>query len=260
MSDTVAPTSGISRHNERDVDEKADHRAPLSAPQIAGVPSMTEPVESGADVVGARLSAPPSRASQPQLSDAALVDRAKAGEMGAFAELVTRHRPRLMRLAVHMLKSRIEAEDVTQEAFIRAFRAIDKFDGRSEPYTWLYRILINLSLNVMRARRTARVNASSDDPRLESVVEKLASPSDPAKGADQKRLYDALASGIDELSETLRCTLILVCIDGRTHEEVATILGIPEGTVAWRVHEARKKLRVHLIGRGFDPNASEVET
>lgn len=223
-------------------------------------PDVAPPVESGADVVGRRLSGPPSRPSQPQLSDAALVERAKAGDTAAFAEIVTRHRPRLLRLAVHMLKNRIDAEDVTQEAFIRAYRAIDRFDGRSEPYTWLYRILINLSLNVLRARRTSRVSASVDDPRLEGVMERVASGSDPSKSAEQKRLYEALTTGIDELSDTLRCTLILVCIDGRSHEEVAVILGVPEGTVAWRVHEARKKLRAHLTGKGFDPSAAEVET
>jgi len=64
---------------------------------------------------------------------------------------------------------------------------------------------------------------------------------------------DALAAGIDQLSETLRTTLILVCIDGRSHEDVAAILGAPEGTIAWRVHEARRKLKEYMQARGFDP-------
>ena len=76
---------------------------------------------------------------------------------------------------------------------------------------------------------------------------------DPAGDAAQSELYAALAQGIDELSETLRTTLVLVCIDGRSHEEAAAILGAPEGTIAWRVHEARRKLKEYMAKRGFDP-------
>ena len=71
--------------------------------------------------------------------------------------------------------------------------------------------------------------------------------------AQRKELYGHLCEGIDKLSETLRTTLILVCIDGRSHEDVSAILGAPEGTIAWRIHEARRKLKEYLGTRGFDP-------
>jgi RNA polymerase sigma-70 factor, ECF subfamily len=187
-------------------------------------------------------------------TDRDLVERAKQGDAEAFGLLVRRHQPRIHRLAVHMLRDRAEAEDVAQETFIRAYQALGRFDGRSEPYTWFYRITINLSLNRIRSRKTARTTHDTDDPRLDALlVDKGPETSDPAQRAQRRQLYDSLAKGIDQLSETLRATLILVCIDGRSHEDVAEILGAPEGTIAWRIHEARRKLKEFMQARGFDP-------
>ncbi len=188
-------------------------------------------------------------------TDRDLVERAKnQGDAEAFGQLVRRHQKRIHRLAVHMLRDRAEAEDVAQETFIRAYQALARFDGRSEPYTWFYRITINLSLNRIRSRKTSRTTHDTDDPRLDGVlVDKRPETSDPALSAQRHELYETLAKGIDQLSETLRTTLILVCIDGRSHEDVAQILGAPEGTIAWRIHEARRKLKDFMLTRGFDP-------
>ena len=187
-------------------------------------------------------------------TDRELVDKARGGDANAFGELVRRHQQRIQRLAVHMLRDRAEAEDVTQETFIRAYQALARFDGRSEPYTWFYRITINLSLNRIRSRKTSRATHDTDDPRLEALMtDKRPDAADPQTTAQRQELYRTLCSGIDQLSETLRTTLILVCIDGRSHEDVAGILGAPEGTIAWRIHEARRKLKEFLGARGFDP-------
>ncbi len=188
-------------------------------------------------------------------TDRELVDRARdGGDQAAFGELVRRHQPRIHRLAVHMLRDRAEAEDVAQETFIRAYQALTRFDGRSEVYTWFYRITINLSLNRIRSRKTARTTHDTDDPRLDGVlVDRKPETSDPGASAQRRQLYEALAKGVDQLSDTLRTTLILVCIDGRSHEEVAAILGAPEGTIAWRIHEARRKLKEFMQARGLDP-------
>lgn len=186
-------------------------------------------------------------------TDRELVDRARGGDTRAFGELVRRHQPRIHRLAVHMLRHRTDAEDVSQETFIRAFRALDRFDGRSEPYTWFYRIAVNLSLNRIRARRTNHTPHDTDDPRLDGfLTDRHPQSADPHDSAYRKNLYRALCECIDELSDTLRTTLILVSIDGRSHEDVASILGAPEGTIAWRVHEARRKLKERLRARGFE--------
>ncbi|MFO0547993.1 MAG: sigma-70 family RNA polymerase sigma factor [Polyangiaceae bacterium] len=186
-------------------------------------------------------------------SDRELIDRARGGDAEAFGLLVRRHQRRIFRLAVHLTRNASEAEDVTQETFVRAYQALDRFDGRSEPFTWLYRIAVNLSLNQIRARKTKLKTSLDDDARLVSLLaENRPSLSrNPEGSSDEKRIAQTLLDGIDALSDTLRTTLVLVCVDGVSHEDAAKILGCPEGTVAWRVHEARRKLRAYLAERGY---------
>ncbi|MCK6533939.1 MAG: sigma-70 family RNA polymerase sigma factor [Polyangiaceae bacterium] len=187
-----------------------------------------------------------------QKSDRELVDAARKGDAEAFGVLVRRHQKRIYRLAAHLLRDGAEAEDVTQDTFVRAYGALDRFDGRSEPFTWMYRIAVNLSLNAIRSRKTGRKATTPDDPRIEGLLaDQKSVEADPARLAADRQAAHALAEGIDQLSETLRTTLILVGIDGLSHAEAAQVLGCPEGTVAWRVHEARKKLRVHLEQAGY---------
>lgn len=185
-------------------------------------------------------------------SDRELVELAQAGDASAFGVLVRRHQKRLYRLATHLLRDAAEAEDVTQETFVRAYRAIQRFDGRSEPFTWMYRICVNLSLNTLRARRSARTTPA-EDPRVEGLlVERRPLLADPGAQTADRAMAVALCEGIDSLSETLRTTLLLVTVDGLGHAEAAAVLGCPEGTIAWRVHEARRKLRAFLASRGYD--------
>jgi RNA polymerase sigma-70 factor, ECF subfamily len=193
----------------------------------------------------------------PERTDRELVTAAREGDGEAFGLLVRRHQRRVYRLAVHLLKSGAEAEDVTQDTFVRAYGALDRFDGRSEPFTWIYRICVNLSLNALRSRKTRR-SAAPDDPRVEGLlIDNRPASASPARTTADKQLSRALVEGIDTLSDTLRTTLVLVCIDGLSHAEAGEVLGCPEGTVAWRVHEARKKLRGVLSERGFDDDDLE---
>lgn len=193
-----------------------------------------------------------------QKSDRELVDAARKGDAEAFGVLVRRHQKRIYRLAVHLLRDGAEAEDVTQDTFVRAYAALDRFDGRSEPFTWMYRIAVNLSLNAIRSRKTGRKATTPDDPRIEALLaDKKSVEADPARLASDRETALALATGIDQLSETLRTTLILVSVDGLSHGQAAEVLGCPEGTVAWRVHEARKKLRAHLESVGYSEESGE---
>jgi RNA polymerase sigma-70 factor (ECF subfamily) len=184
-------------------------------------------------------------------TDRELVEAARAGDAEAFGALVRRHQKRIFRLASHLLRSGAEAEDVTQETFVRAYGALARFDGRSEPFTWIYRIAVNLSLNAIRARKSARASSPPDDPRIEGLlVDTRGSSASPAELTADRQLAQALLDGLESLSDTLRTTLILVGIDGLSHAEAAAVLGCPEGTIAWRVHEARRKLRQYLEARG----------
>jgi RNA polymerase sigma-70 factor, ECF subfamily len=181
--------------------------------------------------------------SMPDAKEAELIELAKKGDGAAFGKLIRQHQRRIYACAVQMLGDRGEAEDAVQETFLRAYRAIDRFDGRAELSTWLYRICINVSLNALRRRK--RVDAADvNDPR---VPEPAADPSqgitDPRHGAQAAQLYGRLAVALDALSPSLRATVVLVLIEGVPQKEAASVLGCSEGTIAWRVHEARRRLR-----------------
>jgi RNA polymerase sigma-70 factor (ECF subfamily) len=187
-----------------------------------------------------------------QRTDRELVEAARSGDAEAFGALVRRHQKRIYRLALHLLRNGTEAEDVTQETFVRAYGAIGRFDGRSEPFTWIYRIAVNLSLNAIRSRKPNRNAVAPDDPRIEGLlIETRGGAANPAEASADRELALALLDGMDTLSDTLRTTLVLVTIDGLSHTDAAQVLGCPEGTVAWRVHEARRKLRAFLESRGY---------
>ena len=181
----------------------------------------------------------------PRPSDADLVERARSGDKDAFGLLVRRHQARLHRLVLHVVRSAPIAEELTQEVFVRAYRALPQFDGRSEPFTWLYRIALNLSLN--ERRRAQHRYETSADPRLPEPSSDSATP---AEHAQRRELYQALMQGLDTLSELLRTTLLLVTIEGLSHDQAGEVLGVPAGTIAWRVHEARKKLAAHMASKG----------
>lgn len=166
------------------------------------------------------------------------IERARGGDARAFDLLVRQHQRRIHRLALHLTGSGGDADDVTQETFFRAYRAIERFDGRAEIFTWLYRICVNVALNVRRSRK--RVVSDLDDPR---VPEPVAEGENPGVSAERAQAYRALAGAMDKLSESLRVTLVLACVEQIPYKDIAQVLGCSEGTVAWRVHEARKRLR-----------------
>lgn len=190
----------------------------------------------------------------PQVMDSSddrdLITAAKQGNRRAFGVLVRRHQRRLYRVALHLLRDPSEAEDVTQDAFVRAFAALDRFDGRSQPYTWFYRIAVNLSLNRLRSRKRTSKNTPLDEPQVEAFVADSRPDASPHRRAKDRELGSALADAVDALSDTLRTTLVLVVMEGVPQNEVAQILGCPEGTIAWRIHEARKKIRAALVALG----------
>ncbi len=171
---------------------------------------------------------------------ARLVRRAKRGEHPAFEELVRRYRGRIYALALQLTGSASEADDVTQEAFLSAYRHIQAFEGRSEFFTWLYRIALNRSLNAERDRRR-RAGVNLEDPRVEAAVAVDACGS-PARAAELRQTYARLVCALDALSPTLRATVVLVALQGLSHGEAAVVLGCTAGTVGWRMHEARDKL------------------
>lgn len=175
-----------------------------------------------------------------------LVKRAQAGDRAAFDDLVRRYRARIYALSLHLTGSRSEADDITQDVFTRAYQQLHTFAGRSEFFTWLYRIAVNRSLNARRD--TARRRTSGlDDPRVQAAVA-VDAYGDPRRAAELRQTYARLVTALDRLSPTLRSTVVLVSLQGLSHDEAAAVLGCPAGTVAWRIHEARNQLRASLEG------------
>lgn len=185
----------------------------------------------------------------------ALVEAARSGDPQAFDVLVRRYRPRIFALALHLTGSRSEADDITQDAFLRAYKNIDRFEGRSEFFTWLYRIALNRALNVRRDKRR-RITLSLDDPRL-TLALAVDGAGDPRRTLELRETYTMLLRAFDSLSPLLRTTIALTLLQGLNYKEAAVVLDTTEGTIAWRVHEARRKMRDVMSKMLKDPTPVE---
>ena len=174
----------------------------------------------------------------------ALVDRAKAGDRGAFSKLYVTFRPRVFALALHLTASTSDAEDITQEVFVAAYSKLAGFEGRSQFFTWLYRITVNRALNHKR-KHGRQIAVDNNDPRLETAAQ-IDSHGHPRRAAELRQTYRRLLTAFDELSDSLKTTIVLTTLQGLSHEEAAVVLKVSPGTISWRVHEARKQMRSRL--------------
>jgi RNA polymerase sigma-70 factor (ECF subfamily) len=181
----------------------------------------------------------------PHEAAAALVRRTQLGDRAAFNELVRRYRERIFALVLHLTGSESDADDITQEVFLGAYRHIDQFAGRSEFFTWVYRIAVNRALNARRDR-SRRNETPIDDPRLTHALAADAS-GDPGRAAELRQTYQRLLGALDSLPPELRTTVVLVALQGLSHAEVAVIQDCSPGTIAWRIHHARGKLQRALL-------------
>ena len=173
---------------------------------------------------------------------ALLVARAKAGEPQAFDALVRRYRKRIFALALHLSGAESDADDIVQDVFIRAFRALDQFEGRSEFFTWVYRLTVNRSLDARRTRaRRSESSIEEDDPRIERALQ-VDAANDPRRAAELRQTYARALSALDALPPEMRTTVVLVRLQGLSNAEAAVVQGCPRGTIAWRLHEARRRL------------------
>jgi RNA polymerase sigma-70 factor (ECF subfamily) len=206
---------------------------------------------------------PQARTGAPDLPDEEAVRRVRAGDREAFRVLVERHQGRAFRLARRVLRDEEGARDAVQEAFLKAYASLDRFQGRSSFYTWLYRLVLNQCLDTLRRRRSERrvdwpeddalENVAADPPEVSGVV------FEPAAEAMRGELREKLAAAIATLPEAARRTLLLREVDGLSYAEIARALDIPKGTVMSRLHYARQRLQQVLVGAGVTP-AGEEET
>ena len=169
-----------------------------------------------------------------------LVAAARAGDRPAFEELVRRTHVDTFTLAYRLTGNEEDAHDVTQDAYLRAWRAIPKFRGDSQFSTWLYRITANAAATATGRRRRQRAD-SIDDHDLQVVD--VRHDCEPVAIAEANELLDALSLAIDDLPPKLRVVVVLRDVYGLPHEAIAAELGISESAAKVRLHRARRKLR-----------------
>jgi RNA polymerase sigma-70 factor (ECF subfamily) len=169
-----------------------------------------------------------------------LLVRLRAGDPRAFEELVIAYQHRVFGVALRMLGSRAEAEEIAQEVFLRAHRALGEFRGEARLSTWLYAIVSRLCLNRLAApdRRVARGDAA--------LADVAASAPDAAAHAERAELDAALHAAIAELPDDRRLVLVLRDIEGLSYEQIAETLALDPGTVRSRLHRARMQLKEKL--------------
>ena len=181
--------------------------------------------------------------------DQELVERAQQGDTKAFEMLVVKYNRRLGRLLSRFIKDEHEVNDVVQESFIKAYRALPNFRGDSAFYTWLYRISINTAKNFL-ANNNKRPIMSSDitngDGEVKDVVEQVADNLTPEAELMNKQILQTVESAVAKLPEDLRRAITLREMDGLSYEEIAEVMQCPIGTVRSRIFRAREVIAADL--------------
>ncbi len=193
--------------------------------------------------------------------DAAVVERARAGDHESFRVLVERYQGRLFRLALRVLRDEEQARDAVQDAFLKVYRSLDRFEGRSSFYTWLYRLVMNQCLDARRRDRSDR-HVEFEDERSGELGEGAQSEGPPEPAAELLRgeLRGQMQRAIAALPDDARRTFLLREVDGLSYAEIARSLRIPKGTVMSRLHYARRRLRAALLEAGVEqPAAGSLE-
>ena len=181
--------------------------------------------------------------------DQALVERVQAGDRRAFDLLVRKYQHKVVKLVLRYVRNPAEAEDIAQEAFIKAYRALPQFRGDSAFYTWMYRIAINTAKNSLasRDRSPIRYDLDLNDPEeSHSVQTKLQDPDTPEGMALTEEIRLIVNSAIEALPEELKTAIVLRELDGLSYEEIAAAMECPVGTVRSRIFRAREAIDKRL--------------
>jgi RNA polymerase sigma-70 factor (ECF subfamily) len=181
--------------------------------------------------------------------ESALVRRARRGDLAAYDELIKRYQERIYATIYHMTSNHEDANDLAQDAFIKAFQALKSFKGGSSFYTWLYRIAVNKTINFLKQRKNRTHMSLNDmdfnaehDPDLMALI----SDNTPRRAAGLTELQKKLNEALLKLSEPHRMVVVLHDVQGQSHDEIAEIMDCNIGTVRSRLFYARQQMQSYL--------------
>ena len=177
------------------------------------------------------------------------LDRARRGDRDAFGRLVRRHQRRVYAAALHILGNHGDADDATQEAFVRAYRGLGSFDGRADFFTWLYRIAVNTAKKALvdlkrdpLVSENALRGGGDDEDETSAVENELTTAETPETVLAAKEIAATVNSAMEALPEELRQAVTLREIEGLSYEEIAEVMNCPIGTVRSRIFRAREAI------------------
>lgn len=204
------------------------------------------------------MSAPPSARASTEtdrpndyaaIAEPGLVALAKRGDLAAYDQLVRDYQERIYATLYHMTSNHEDAHDLAQEAFIKAFQALDRFKGDSSFFTWLYRIAVNKTINFLKKRQKRRMLSLNDldwNVEHDASLVALICGRNPRRDVALSELHEQLNIAMQKLSETHRLAVTLHDIQGLPHEEIGRIMDCNTGTVRTRLFYARQQLQAHL--------------
>lgn len=182
-----------------------------------------------------------------------LLEKARSGDVDAFEMLIKGHERKAFNIAYRFLKNPEDAEDVTQEAFLRAFKNIKKFKGQSSFSTWLYRIINNMCIDFVRAKQNKNTDSIDKTILYDGEELELQIPSnknDPVEFTESSEISDLMQKLLDELPDEQKMAVVLRDIQGFSYNEIAKITGVGMGTVKSRINRARLALRELIKQKG----------
>jgi len=196
-------------------------------------------------------------------SDLSLVRRVQRGDKGAFDALVLKYQHKLVKLVMRYVRNPAEAEDIAQEAFIKAYRALPQFRGDSAFYTWLYRIAINTAKNAVVSRERSPVEYDLDRSNTDESYDmqgRMKDSETPEGLVLTDEIRSTVNAAIDALPEDLRTAIVLRELEGLSYEEIAAAMACPVGTVRSRIFRAREAIdrRLREVFEGGLGRAEEL--
>jgi len=180
------------------------------------------------------------------LSEDRLVRLSKQGDVEAFMALALRYQERIYNTTLGLTKNHLDADDLSQETFMKAFKSLKGFKQDSSFFTWLYKIAVNLTLNFLKKSGRERKKADSLMFNYEQKLNPVKNISSPEDFSLKLELRTKLKQAMDDLPPAYRVAFFLVEVEGMLHKEAALILNCSENTISWRLHKARKMLQGKL--------------